>query len=79
MFALISPNESVLTGYRVVEVSNTKFEIALPLFWVECNENIRPDFFYFNTETQSIISIPVKDITLINTSEVIGNEPNVIA
>jgi hypothetical protein len=79
MFALISPNESVLTGYRVVEVSNIKFEIAQPLFWVECNENIAPDIFYFNTETQLIVSVPVKDITLVNANEVIGNEPNVIA
>ena len=38
MFALISPNEVVLGGQRVVEFQETPFPVAAPLFWLEIEE-----------------------------------------
>jgi len=68
--ALISINEQVykydgtLLGERVAEVSDTTFEVAPTLFWVECADDIVADQFYYDTETQTIIAIPVKPIPL---------------
>lgn len=64
--ALISPNEQVysydktLLGVRVAEVLDIPFGIAPPLFWVECADDVVADQFYYNTETQTIIPVPVK-------------------
>lgn len=52
--ALISPEEKVysydgsLLGERIAEVSSTPFEIAPPLFWVECNDDVVADQWYWN-------------------------------
>lgn len=62
--ALISPEEKVykydgtLLGVRVAEVSDTTFEVASPLFWVECADDVVADQFYYDTETQTIIAVP---------------------
>jgi hypothetical protein len=64
--ALISPNEQVykydktLLGVRVAEVSDTPFEVAPPLFWIECADDVVADQFYYDTETQTIIPVPLK-------------------
>jgi hypothetical protein len=64
--ALISPEEQVykydktLLGVRVAEVSDTPFEVAPPLFWIECSDDVIADQFYYGTETQTIIPVPVK-------------------
>ena len=66
--ALISINEQVykydgtLLGIRVAEVSDTTFEVAPTLFWVECSNSVVADKFYYDTGTQNIIEIPVKPI-----------------
>jgi hypothetical protein len=68
--ALISPNEKVykydrtLLGERVAEVCDTTFEVNPILFWVECADDVVADRFYYDTETQTIIAIPVKPIPL---------------
>lgn len=46
MKALISPREQVNTGYRVVQVEETPFDVALPLFWLDCSNNITQEFLY---------------------------------
>ena len=52
MNALISPNEQVISydgtvlGARVVEVSVTPFEVAPPLYWVGCADDVVADRFY---------------------------------
>jgi len=69
MFALISPNEqawsnssmtqpSVLLGQRVAQVSATEFPVALPLFWMPCANDVRPETHYYNPDTQQIIEKP---------------------
>ena len=63
MKALISPNEpfynyegSVL-GCRVAQIAHESFDIALPLFWVDCADSVIPDFFYYS-ESGNIEELP---------------------
>lgn len=60
MKALISPNEPRETGYRVAEVEpNDKiFEVAQPLFWVDCTDDIVADQFWYDPQDQAIKPIP---------------------
>jgi hypothetical protein len=83
--ALVSPNEQVykydgtLLGTRVAEVSDTAFEVNPILFWVECADDILADQFYYDTETQTIIAVPVKPPPPPDVTEVVGDGPDVIA
>lgn len=59
MKALISPNEPVETGYRVAEVAQDSFEIAPPLFWVDCTDDVVADQFWYDPTDQIIKSVPL--------------------
>ncbi len=59
--ALISPNEPVLTGYRVAEVEQNSFEVAIPLFWVDCDDNVVADQFWYDPEDSVIKPIESDD------------------
>ena len=48
MKALISPNEGPEGFARVAEVSNITFEIALPLYWVDCPIGTKADMLFHN-------------------------------
>jgi hypothetical protein len=56
MKALISPNEiiynydapPIAVGVRIAEVVTAVFEVCTPLFWVDCDETIIPNQFYYN-------------------------------
>jgi len=63
-----------LLGVRVAEVADTTFEVNPILFWVECADDVMADRFYYDTETQTIIAVPVKPIPVVE-----GGAPNVIA
>jgi sucrose-6-phosphate hydrolase SacC (GH32 family) len=54
MKALISPNEPRETGYRVAEVEPKEFDVAEPLFWVDCADDVVADQFWFDPQDQSI-------------------------
>lgn len=58
MKALISPIEPVLTGYRVAEVRQQEFQVAEPLFWVACANNVVADQFWYDPTDQTIKLIP---------------------
>jgi hypothetical protein len=67
-YALVSPDEPVVspegpTGYRVAEVVSSMenyFQVAPPLFWLECDDACVADqWFYLNDQ---IIPIPIKPI-----------------
>ena len=64
MKALISPTEQVISydgtvlGARVAEVAVTPFEVAPPLFWVECADDVVADQFYY--ADGALIPVPVK-------------------
>jgi hypothetical protein len=60
--ALVSPNEVVeianATGFRVAEVADQAFDVAPPLFWVDCPDECVSDFWFFNTETNAVAEKP---------------------
>jgi hypothetical protein len=64
--ALIDPRVNVykydktLLGKRVCEVVASPFEVADPLFWTACNDDVVADEFYYDTATQQIDPIPQK-------------------
>lgn len=53
MKALISPNEVVIDGngvalgFRVAQVSKLSFDVAPPLFWIECADDVVADHYYY--------------------------------
>jgi hypothetical protein len=64
MKALISPNEPRETGYRVAQVEQQEFEVAPPLFWVTCANNVVADQFWYDPTDQTIKPIPEPDPTV---------------
>jgi hypothetical protein len=42
---------------RVAEVCDTEFEIAPPLFWVDCDDDVVSDEFYYDTIANEILPI----------------------
>lgn len=65
MKALISPNEPVIDpntgiiiGQRIAEVSEIAFEVAPPLFWMDCANDVRADQWYYDPTTQQIDPTP---------------------
>ena len=43
---------------RIAEVAESTFEIAPPLFWVECADDVIADQFYYDSATSLIQKIP---------------------
>lgn len=60
-YALISPNEPREAGYRVAEVADNSFEVAAPLFWAECADDVVADVYWYDPATQLINLIPVPE------------------
>jgi hypothetical protein len=66
--ALISPTEKVykydgtLLGDRVAEVTTQPFEVAPPLFWTACADNVVADQWYYDTTTYAIDPIPTPPV-----------------
>lgn len=61
--ALICPNESSYLGYRIAQVEPAEniFSVAEPLYWLDCEDNVIADQWYFDTNENAIkeILIPV--------------------
>lgn len=60
-YALISPSEPRETGYRVAEVVDTAFEVADPLFWVNCVDSIVCDQYWYDPADSMIKPIPIPE------------------
>jgi len=72
--ALISPNEQVfyisawdsqipvytVLGQRIAEVADAQFEVALPLFWLECSDDVNAMDYYYDNTIQLIPASPPK-------------------
>jgi hypothetical protein len=64
MNALISPEEKVysydgsLLGERIAEVSTNPFEVAPPLFWVSCADDVVADQWYWTGDSCQPVPIP---------------------
>lgn len=56
--ALISPNEILHTGFRVVQVEEKTFEVAEPLIWVECDDAAQADNWFFDQQDGIVKIVP---------------------
>lgn len=62
--ALISPNEIILSqdgivlGQRVAEVSDVAFEVAEPLFWIDCDSETIACEVYYDVDAEVIKILP---------------------
>ena len=63
MKALISPNEKRDNGYRVAQVAedDQTFDVAPPMFWMDCAFNVLADQWYFDTTERKIKLIEFKE------------------
>lgn len=43
---------------RVAQVADATFDVAPPLFWTDCEDNVVADQWYYDTDTQQIIPVP---------------------
>jgi hypothetical protein len=41
-------------GQRIPEVSENQFDVAGPLFWVDCGDNVVADQYYYDTSDSTI-------------------------
>lgn len=64
--ALISPEEEIyhisegnLLGFRVAQVEDQAFDISEPLFWVDCDENVVADMWYYDNISKEIKLVPL--------------------
>ena len=57
-----TPPEPILipieNSCRVAEVESQTFEVALPLFWTECENDVVADQWYYNTSDKEIYPVP---------------------
>lgn len=87
--ALISPNENVYIQnketlqfeessgkQRIVQVVDSEedtFEVANPLFWIDCDDDTNPTATYYDPNTSSIVALD----ELISFSVFVGNTDNI--
>lgn len=76
MKALISPQEERTTfdgvnGVRVAEVQENTFEVASPLFWTDCPDNIIADAYLYVIETSEFYLLDEPPLELTNANSVI--------
>lgn len=62
MFALIT-TDKVYNGYKIAQVSSTKFEVVSRMKWVPCSSDINETEFYY-TNTNEFKRIPIEEVTL---------------
>jgi hypothetical protein len=53
MKALICPLEMRINGYRIIQIEQQEFEVALPYFWIDCDKNIKADWYWFDPSDNS--------------------------
>jgi len=65
--ALISTIEAITnfdgsTGFRIAQVENENniFEVAEGLYWIDCNDDVVADLYYFDTSENVILPTPSK-------------------
>lgn len=63
MKALISPEELIVnpdgsTGFRIADVTDSPFDIAAPLYWIDCDDTVQADVYYFEPNSGLVIIRP---------------------
>jgi hypothetical protein len=82
MKALISPIEKIYTydgtllGERVAEVTATSFDVCEPFFWVDCDDSVVADRFYYSNN--QFLEVPLPPPLANTPTPVAGNGPVVI-
>jgi hypothetical protein len=58
--ALISPLERKESAIRVVEVveDGQEYDVCEPFYWIECNDDIHPNHFYFDDNDKTFKLLP---------------------
>lgn len=56
--ALIFPDQPCESGYAVVEVAEARFDVAAPLFWVDCSDDVQAYQYWYDPSDESIKPIP---------------------
>ena len=71
--ALVCPNEPVTNGYRIaqVELPENVFPMAEPLYWMDCDNEVVADQWYFDTN-ENIIKQSLLYYTSVGS---VGNQP----
>jgi hypothetical protein len=49
---------SIENSCRVAQVETQTFEVALPLFWTPCEDDVKADQWYYNTADEQIYPVP---------------------
>ena len=49
---------SIENSCRVAQVETQTFEVALPLFWTLCDDDVIADQWYYNTGDKNIYPVP---------------------
>lgn len=62
MKALISPLEQRETGYRVSDVHPSGFEIAQPMFWIDCSDDVVADLFWYDPSSKTLKPMPEPEL-----------------
>lgn len=62
--ALVSSFEPVLSGYRVAQVvdSGLEFEVSNGLIWIDCEDFVVADIFYYDPETTGFVQINFESV-----------------
>jgi len=50
----ISVLMDIPNGQRIVEVAENQFEVADPLFWVDCNSSVNTNEYYYDPSDSAI-------------------------
>lgn len=58
--ALISPQELVETGVRIAQVENQEFDVATPLYWIDCDDSITAENHFYDESNKEIKEISNK-------------------
>jgi hypothetical protein len=53
---------------RIAQVSNKTFEVAPPLFWTDCEDDVIANQWYYNINDSEIYQIPLPPPILIDDS-----------
>jgi hypothetical protein len=53
-----SPNSNEPLGVRVCDIVEVEFDVAPPLFWVDCPDGVSGDTHYYNVDTTTFGVIP---------------------
>ena len=63
-----------VVGERIAEVSNSTFEVAFPLFWTTCEDNVVADVYYYDSATTQILVVPPNAPKPVLTQQVSGTQ-----